>query len=115
MPVRGVNVSESPSLGSSYANLRAELYGKAKEWLEKKNCKLPQDRELINELCTPKYSFNSSGKLKLESKEEMKKRIRSPDKADAFTLTFASSPAIFSGGERLSWNKPIVRNITGVS
>jgi len=115
MPVRGVNVSESPSLGSSYANLRAELYGKAKEWLEKKNCKLPQDRELINELCTPKYSFNSSGKLKLESKEDMKKRIRSPDKADAFTLTFASSPAIFSGGERLSWNKPIVRNITGVS
>ena len=45
----------------------------------------------------------------------MKKRIRSPDKADAFTLTFASSPAIFSGGEKLSWNKPIVRNITGVS
>ena len=115
MPVRGVNVSESPSLGSSYANLRAELYGKAKEWLEKKNCKLPRDKELINELCSPKYSFNSSGKLKLESKDDLKKRIKSPDKADAFTLTFASSPAIFSGGEKIGWNRPLVRNISGVT
>ena len=114
LPVRGVNVSESASLGSEYANLRAELYGKAKSWLEKKNVKLPQDRGLINELCSPKYSFNSSGKLKLESKEDLKKRIRSPDKADAFTLTFASSPAIFSGGERISWGKPLKRSLSGV-
>jgi len=114
LPVRGVNVSESASLGSEYANLRAELYGKAKSWLEKKNVKLPQDRGLINELCSPKYSFNSSGKLKLESKEDLKKRIRSPDKADAFTLTFASSPAIFSGGKRISWSKPLKRTLSGV-
>ena len=40
----------------------------------------------------PKYSFTSTGKIKVESKDEMKKRYpRSPDVADAFCLTFGDA------------------------
>jgi len=43
----------------------------------------------------------SSGKLKVESRDEMEKRgQRSPDVADAFVLTFAESGAIAGGYSR---------------
>ena len=37
-----------------------------------------------------RYGIKSDGKIKVESKDEMKKRgLPSPDVADAFVLTFA--------------------------
>ncbi len=46
------------------------------------------------ELTLPKYTFTSTGKLKVEGKDEMRKRLpRSPDVADAFCLTFADAVA----------------------
>jgi len=102
LPVRGVNVGESASSKDQYMRLRDELWFKAREWLEELDCKLPDDGALIGELCAPTYTFSSNGKLLVESKQEMKKRIqRSPDLADAFILTFA-------GYERktVSWNEP---------
>jgi hypothetical protein len=43
-------------------------------------------------LILPKYTFTSTGKIKVESKDEMRKRSpRSPDVADAFCLTFADA------------------------
>lgn len=51
---------------------------------------MPRDEALISELTTPLYSFTSSGKIVVESKDDLKKRgVRSPDLADAFLLTFA--------------------------
>ena len=48
------------------------------------------DLDLIAELASVKYAYTSLGKLKVESKDEMKKRgMRSPDLADAFCLTLA--------------------------
>jgi hypothetical protein len=46
--------------------------------------------ELAGELATPKYSFDSSGRLRIESKDELKKpgRLgRSPDLADALLIS----------------------------
>ncbi len=111
MPVRGVNVSESASLGQQYTNLRAELWGKAKEWLERKDCKILSP-SLATELSSPKYSFASNGKMKIESKGDMRSRgIKSPDLADSFCLTFGSTPAIFAGATTVRWNEPIRRNL----
>ena len=111
MPVRGVNVSESASLGQQYTNLRAELWGKAKEWLERKDCKILSP-SLATELSTPKYAFASNGKMKIESKGDMRSRgIKSPDLADSFCLTFGSTPAIFAGATTIRWNEPIRRNL----
>ena len=41
LPVRGINVSESPSMGDTYMNLRSELWFKAKAFLEERGCKIP--------------------------------------------------------------------------
>ena len=98
LPVRGINVAESPASKKNYLNLRAELWFSIKDWLTRRDCRLPSDDELIAELVSPMYSYTSSGKIKIEAKEAMKKRgIKSPDKADALALTMASSAASFGG------------------
>ena len=59
---------------------------------------MPEDDTLIAELTGIRYKYLSSGKLKIESKDEMKKRgQRSPDTADAFVLTFAGQGAVAGG------------------
>lgn len=92
LPAVGVNVAESASIEDTYSRLRDELWFRARKWLEKKECKLFRDDALTAELSMPKYSFTSTGKIKVESKDEMKKRYpRSPDIADAFCLTFGDA------------------------
>lgn len=116
LPVVGINTGESASLSGQYKNLRAELWHKAKEWFEQRHCRIPRDERLMFELCSPRYSFESSGKIRMETKDEMKKRIGhrgSPDFADAFVLTFAGNAAIHSG-VGASWQKPLMRNIPGI-
>jgi hypothetical protein len=51
----------------------------------------------------------SSGKFKVESKEQMKKRgFRSPDIADALMLTFAGNAVRASGGSQgYRFNQPL--------
>ncbi|MBU9552834.1 DEAD/DEAH box helicase family protein [Burkholderia multivorans] len=117
LPMRGVNVSEAPALGDKYLNLRAELWYKAREWLETRAVRLPADNQLKAELATIRYQFQSTGKIKIESKDEIKKRgVRSPDLADAFVLTFASDAATAGSAWAYNWNskKPLRRNIPRV-
>lgn len=91
-PVTGVNVSESASASDQYNKLRDELWFKAKQWFEGKDVLIPNDEDLISELVTVMFGFTSSGKLKVEGKDEMHKRgLRSPDLADSFCLTFAAN------------------------
>ena len=114
LPARGINVSESPSFGAMYINLRAELWHLAKAWLEKRDCRLPDDARLIDELASLRYSFASNGKVKAESKDDMKKRgLKSPDVADSFILTFASNATtgLYGAKPGSSWSKPLRRNI----
>ena len=115
LPARGINVSESPAMGGTYLNLRAELWHKAKAWLEKRDCKIPNNEDLIGELATVRYTFTSNGKIKIESKDDIRKRgLKSPDMADAFVLTFASDAATISWGSNNSWGKPLKRLIRGL-
>lgn len=115
LPARGINVSESPAMGATYLNLRAELWHKAKAWLEKRDCKIPNNEDLIGELATVRYTFTSNGKIKIESKDDIRRRgLKSPDMADAFVLTFATDAATISWGSSSSWNKPIKRLIRGL-
>jgi hypothetical protein len=90
LPVRGINVGETASGRDKFQNLKAELWWRAREWFEGKDVRICDDDKLIGQLCTVKYSFSSSGKIKVEGKEDMMKRgLKSPDSADAFILTFA--------------------------
>lgn len=48
---------------------------------------LPDIDALIDELCTPLRDFDNAGKVKVESKKDLKKRdVASPNKADAFIM-----------------------------
>lgn len=114
LPARGINVSESPSFGTQYRNLRAELWAKAKAWLERRDCFLPNDERLISELATVRYKFASNGKLQIESKDDIRRRgLPSPDVADSFVLTFAGEAVVGLHGSAASskWNKPIKRGV----
>ena len=91
IPVRGVNVSEAPSVGDRFMRLRDDLYWRMREWFEAMNCRLPEGcDDLIAELVMPRYEYRQNGKIKVETKQELKKRLgRSPDLSDALMLTFA--------------------------
>ena len=116
LPVRGVNVAESPSMGDTYINLRAELWFKMRGWLEQRSSKLPKNEQLIAELASIRYSFVSSGKMKAESKDDMRKRgLPSPDLADAVCLTLASDAISANGGKMSTWGKPLKRNLKGIA
>lgn len=72
-----------------YANLRAEMWGKMRDWINKYGC-LPDDRELRDDLIALEYGYNNQGAIQLEKKEDVKSRgLASPDVADALAMTFA--------------------------
>lgn len=94
LPVVGINVAETEAVNDKqerqFHRLRDELWWKGREWLEAKDCKLCDDDETIAELTTPTYSLMSNGLIKVEGKDELKARgVKSPDRADAWLLTFA--------------------------
>lgn len=112
-PARDVNVAESAAMNPSADRLRDDLWLQMRDWLAQRACKLPQDPDLRMDLVSPRFTFTSSGKVKLESKAELKKRLRrSPDRADALALTFASTAALV-GGRYAAWskNKPLRRGL----
>lgn len=93
-----VNNGES-STDDYYANKGTQIWGDIKELLEQNisnsvndieaAIELPDNANLIKELSTRKFKMTSNGKIRLESKEDMKKRnVGSPDIADALTLAF---------------------------
>ena len=115
LPAYAINVSESPAMGAHYLNLRAELWYKAKSWLEGRDVRLPRDETLKSELTTVRYNYTSSGRVKIESKSDLKKRgVASPDSADAFMLTFASEAGTAMGGRSGRRLGKIKRRLSGI-
>lgn len=87
----GVNTGASPSEGGRelYSNLRCEMWGELRTWLEG-SVELPNNPDLLDDLTVIKRKPNPNGKLRLETKDEMRRRgVRSPDLGDALALTFA--------------------------
>ena len=86
--IQGVGGADSASDPDRFANLRAEMYWRSREWILNGG-KLLNDPDW-NQLLNIKYKVDSSGRLKIISKEEMlRDGIDSPDIADAFAMTFA--------------------------
>jgi hypothetical protein len=100
--VRGVNFGWKAKNQVMWGNKRAELWGETREWL--KTASIKTDRMLKNDLTGPKTKPDSSGKIFLESKKDMKSRgLASPDAADAIAVTFAFPLA------HREYNKPLRR------
>lgn len=71
-----------------YDDMTTYLWGTVKELLAEEAISLENDNDLIGQLTCRKYRLTSRGKIRLESKDEMKKRgIASPDRADAVALS----------------------------
>jgi hypothetical protein len=89
--VRPVNFGEQAYDQRRFANRRAEMWGGIRDWLKTPGGVLiPADDGLSADLIGPQYAYDSSSRVKLESKEAMRKRgIASPDGGDALALTFA--------------------------
>ncbi len=81
-----------------FLNMRAYLYWAVRDWLDpSKGSKamLPKDKLAAQELSETQWKFRSDGKIQIESKEEIKKRLkRSPDRADALVNTFWPAPDV---------------------
>jgi len=87
-PIIRVNAGRSASDKLHWANLRAEMWGKMRVWLETGS--LPRDEQLRDDLIGPVYGYTSANAIQLERKKDMKSRgLASPDCADALALTFA--------------------------
>lgn len=82
------------STDSRYFDHRTEIWQNMKDWLPGSMLD-PHNRDLNDQLCWPEYEFmGREDKIKLESKDKMKKRkLRSPDHADALAVTFHAKVA----------------------
>lgn len=113
LPAHCINVAEVPAVGERFMRKRDELWWAGREWFRTMQVKIPKDDRLIGELCLPTYSFTSGGKIKAESKDEVKKRTsrgagdlgKSPDLADAFLLTFAGGQMVPKKVTKISYPK----------
>ena len=99
LPVRPVNWATKASQPTRFYRLRDELWWKAKDWLARGS--LGGDTLLMQEMVRPNLDLNWRERniIKVESKPDMLRRFSlrgmrkhglSPNRADAFVLTFAS-------------------------
>ena len=87
----GVNGGKNADDTDHYRNLRAQMFDQLKERFVDRSISIPRDAELISQLASITYSFNSKGQLVLESKQQIRNSGRqSPDKADALALAFTA-------------------------
>lgn len=70
-----------------YADISTYMWAQVRKQMQDQCLNLPNDTELVAQFSVRKYYLPSSSKIKLESKDEMKKRgLKSPDRADAVSL-----------------------------
>lgn len=85
-----INVGEASTDPRRWPKLRDEIWWTARELIQSRGWDLRGlDEDTIAQLCAPKYSIDSAGRVKVEPKDETRERIgRSPDDADSFLLAF---------------------------
>lgn len=89
-PVLRVHFGERAVEEEQYMRRRDEMWDGMKKWLEDVPCQIPDDDVLQTDLTSVQYTYDSSRRLVLESKEKMRKEgLKSPDSGDALALTFA--------------------------
>jgi len=118
-PLEPQPVDENGRPKGGYANRRAEMWGKSRDWLnEPGGVQIPDDDALQADACAPGYKYDSQTRVLLESKDDIRKRgLRSPDMWDAVALTFAE-PVIDYGDDDMDghdemWAQTTRSSVTG--
>jgi hypothetical protein len=91
--VHGVNVSEKATKPDMFFNLRSQLWWEVgREAAEDRTMDLSEMENADNtvaQLLEPRYEHDLKGRVKVEPKDDIRKRIgRSPDNADALLLAY---------------------------
>lgn len=90
-----VNVSERPLDPDKFSNQRAEMWWNGRLMVQptpspegqRQQIRLDVDQKVLAQLTTPTYKSDSSGRIVIESKKDMKRRgVHSPDRAEAVLL-----------------------------
>jgi hypothetical protein len=108
-PVTRILFGERAIEDELYGIRKDEMAGDLKKWLEDQPNQIVYDDALKADLSSPSYTYDSSRRLKVESKEHMKARgLKSPDGFDALCLTFATKVStirkkISRGAEMPNW------------
>ena len=90
-PVLEINGQKNPDNEKDharYTNTRSQMWWEGGLKFAEEEVTVPDDKLLQRQLCNCKYEMSSSGKVKAERKDEIKKRSsgKSPDRADAFLM-----------------------------
>lgn len=86
------------------------MWQASKTWLgDSADVSIPDSDALQADACAPSYSYDSSSRLLIESKEHIRRRgLASPDEWDAIALTFAE-PVMES-----RFTQPVKRDLSWV-
>lgn len=96
LPVQEVIVSNKSTEPNIYCNLRSQIWGKMRDWVNN-GADLPttsrdKDTNLASQLTSMEYAYNNKMQIQLLSKRDLKKQGHpSPDIADSLSLTFADT------------------------
>lgn len=93
MTVEGVNFGAAAVDKEQFADARAECFWNVRERMNTLELDLdPSDQDLEAEMSVLKTQYTSGGKIRIESKDSMRKRgIKSPNIADALAVCFADA------------------------
>jgi hypothetical protein len=91
LPVVAYNGAEAPYDKERFINARAEDYWNLRELFENSEIDIDElDDELAAQLGSLKWTLDSRGRIKIESKDDMRKRgMPSPDRADTVAQAFS--------------------------
>jgi len=95
--VTDVNVAIRASDPERFGSFRDEMYWQLRESLNPETGSRisldPMDDKLAGQLSSIKYKVQGNGKIKVESKDEMRARgLSSPDRADCMAIAFCTPP-----------------------
>lgn len=96
-PINRFDFGGKASRGDVYYNRGAEIWGRLARSIEKGEIVLISDPTLIGQLTTRKIVYDLKGRVRLETKEDMRARgVKSPDRADAVAGAFALGSPSFA-------------------
>jgi len=104
--VIGVNVAERAKESGKFHNQRAEMWWNFRNLVQpvssdtgvEQNITLDVDTKTLAQLSGPTYKSDSTGRIVIEAKKDMKRRgMASPDRAEAILLAFYEPPGSHFG------------------
>jgi len=98
-------IGGAKATNDKYKNLKSQMWFEAAEEFNEQTVSIPNDEILIQQLYVPRYKVFSDKQIQVETKEEIKKRLKtpsaSPDRSDCF----------IQGRYALKKAKPITRSL----